>query len=205
MPLPAFLHDLDAFIEPLDACSAACRRPREFSRNRYVYTVISARARGLSIGVNLNPDQQCNFDCLYCEVDRRKPVGSKQLDVEVMVAELREALSTTSAGRIRENPRYANLPEELMGLRHVTLSGDGEPTLCPNFAEAVEAILHLRAQPGIPFFKVVLVTNATGLDKKQVEQSLQLFHPGTKSGPSWTPVRRNTSRRSTSRSVPWRR
>ena len=45
-------------------------RPRDFLNNRFVYAVVSPRARGLSLGVNMNPDKRCNFDCLYCEVDR---------------------------------------------------------------------------------------------------------------------------------------
>jgi sulfatase maturation enzyme AslB (radical SAM superfamily) len=47
----------------------------------YVYPVISRRSRGLSIGVNLNPDKVCNFDCIYCEVDRRTPPRTTVLDV----------------------------------------------------------------------------------------------------------------------------
>ena len=45
-------------------------RPRDFLDNRFVYAVISPRARGLTLGVNMNPDKRCNFDCVYCEVDR---------------------------------------------------------------------------------------------------------------------------------------
>jgi wyosine [tRNA(Phe)-imidazoG37] synthetase (radical SAM superfamily) len=178
MPLPAFIHDLDAFMEPQDACSAACRRPREFSRNRFVYTVISARSRGLSIGVNLNPDAQCNFNCVYCEVDRRKPAEARALNVSVMIGELRQALALVCSGQIRSHPRFAHLPPDLTELRQVTLSGDGEPTLCPQFAEAVRAIVQLRALQDFPDFKLALLTNATGLDLKQVEQGLELFGPG---------------------------
>ena len=46
---------------------------RAWRANRYVYPVVSRRSRGLSIGVNLNPDKACNFDCVYCQVDRRVP------------------------------------------------------------------------------------------------------------------------------------
>jgi hypothetical protein len=49
---------------------------RDLDRNRYVYAVVSRRARGLSIGVNLNPDKVCNFDCPYCQVDRTTPGAS---------------------------------------------------------------------------------------------------------------------------------
>jgi sulfatase maturation enzyme AslB (radical SAM superfamily) len=61
--------------------------PRDFLDNRFVYAVVSARARGLSVGVNLNPDKNCNFNCVYCEVHRNGELRD-QLDVEVMAAEL---------------------------------------------------------------------------------------------------------------------
>ena len=54
---------------------------RDLDRNRYVYAVVSRRARGLSIGVNLNPDKVCNFDCPYCQVDRSTPGGPTRVDV----------------------------------------------------------------------------------------------------------------------------
>ncbi len=169
-------HESTLIMDQLDPGSGAFGWPRQFSSHRFVYTVISPRARGLSIGVNLNPDRHCNFDCLYCEVDRRTPANDQFLDIEVMAAELRQALGMIHSGRLRENPQYASLPPDLTELRHVTLSGDGEPTLCPKFADAVGTILQLRARGEFPWFKLVLVTNATGLDVKQVDQSLRLFH-----------------------------
>ena len=51
--------------------------PRNFEANRYVYPVLSRRAGGISIGVNLNLDKICNFHCVYCQVDRGEP-GEKE-------------------------------------------------------------------------------------------------------------------------------
>jgi wyosine [tRNA(Phe)-imidazoG37] synthetase (radical SAM superfamily) len=149
--------------------------PMDFLGNRFVYAVVSPRARGLSIGVNMNPDKKCNFDCVYCEVNRRGPTRESHLDVPVMVAELERTFAMIQAGRLRERPCYCTLPEELLQLRHVTLSGYGEPTLAPNFAEAVEAVFHTRAVGRWPFFKIVLVTNAAGLDQPQVQEALSRF------------------------------
>ena len=149
--------------------------PRDFLDNRFVYTVISPRARGLSVGVNFNPDKHCNFDCAYCEVNRAEPSPESKLDVPVMLAELEHALELVHSGRIRERSRYAALDDKLVALRHVALSGDGEPTLCPNFIEAVEAVIHLRARGRFPFFKLVLLTNASGLGRPDVQQGLSLF------------------------------
>jgi wyosine [tRNA(Phe)-imidazoG37] synthetase (radical SAM superfamily) len=149
--------------------------PRDFLGNRFVYVAISPRAGGLCVGVNMNPDRLCNFDCVYCEVDRHAPAAEQCLDVAVMAGELERTLAWVHSGKIREHHSYSTLPEELLKLRHVALSGDGEPTLCPNFAEALESVVHARARGMVPFFKIVLLTNATGLDLPAVKKSLKLF------------------------------
>jgi wyosine [tRNA(Phe)-imidazoG37] synthetase (radical SAM superfamily) len=156
--------------------------PRDFLDNRFVYVVVSARARGLSVGVNMNPAKQCNFDCVYCEVHRNEAPREQQLDVDVMAAEVKKTLAFIREGRLRERPWYHTLPDELLQLRHVALSGDGEPTFAPNFEECVQALVHVRALGDNPFFKLVLLTNATGLDRPHVQQGLRHF---TKSDEIW--------------------
>jgi wyosine [tRNA(Phe)-imidazoG37] synthetase (radical SAM superfamily) len=155
--------------------ATAFGRPRDFLNNHSVYLVLSSRARGLSLGINVNPDKQCNFDCVYCEVDRRRPVAAAVLDVEVMAEELRRTITFIQQGRLRELPAYHTLPAELLQLRHVALSGDGEPTLASNFSEVVAAAIGVRALGGFPFFKMVLITNGTGLDQPAVQEGLELF------------------------------
>ena len=157
-------------------------RPRDFLQNRFVYTVISSRARGLSVGVNMNPDKRCNFDCVYCEVDRSRKAAESELSVPVMANELHRTLSFVLQGHLGNLPLYQSLPPELLGLRHVALSGDGEPTLSPQFADAVLSVVHIRALGGFPFFKIVLITNGSGLDHSQVQESLKRF---TKSDEIW--------------------
>ena len=147
--------------------------PRDFLDNRFVYAVVSARARGLAVGVNMCPDKSCNFQCVYCEVHRNGAALPAPLDVEAMAAELKKTLAYVRAGRLRERPWYRTLPDELLQLRHVALSGDGEPTLSPAFAAALQAVVHVRALSGFPFFKLVLLTNATGLDQPHVQHGLR--------------------------------
>src|SRR5215510_211089 len=95
--------------------------PRDFLDNRFVNTMVSPRARGLSVGVNMNPDKFCNFDCVYCEVNRREPARETSLDIGLMVTELDRTLELLGSGCIRERPRYQSLPAELLKLRHVAL------------------------------------------------------------------------------------
>jgi wyosine [tRNA(Phe)-imidazoG37] synthetase (radical SAM superfamily) len=158
-----------------DFSDSAFGYPRQFLGNRFVYAVVSPRARGLSIGVNMNPDKRCNFDCGYCEVNRAAPAPGKSLNVDVMADELQRTLALAYSGELRKLSNYQNTPAELLELRHVALSGDGEPTLCPNFLDAVRAVVHVRALGRFPFFKIVLLTNATGLDLREVQDGLKLF------------------------------
>jgi len=162
------------------ARETAFDRPRDWLGNRFVYAVISSRARGLSLGVNVNPDKKCNFDCSYCEVDRRVPARESKLDVEVLAAELRKTIAFIHSGKLAARPSYHSLPSELLQLRQVALSGDGEPTLAPNFIEAVQAVVRVRALGG--FFKIVLYTNGTGLDQPEVLRGLEYL---TKSDEIW--------------------
>ncbi len=148
--------------------------PRDFLGNRFVYVVISPRARGLSIGVNMNPGKVCNFDCAYCEIDRCLPSVETSLNADVMATELQNTLSLVRSGKIRGLSFFKTTPPELLELRHVALSGDGEPTLCPNFTETVQTVAHIRAR-SVSFFKIVLITNATGLDLPEVQRGLKYF------------------------------
>jgi wyosine [tRNA(Phe)-imidazoG37] synthetase (radical SAM superfamily) len=162
------------------ARETAFDRPRDWLGNRFVYVVISARAGGLSLGVNMNPDRHCNFDCSYCEVDRRSPSPERELLVDVMAGELHRTLTAVRQGHLRSRQWYQSLPAELLQLRHVALSGDGEPTLASNFVEAVQAVARVRALGG--FFKIVLLTNGTGLDQPEVFRGLEVL---TKSDGIW--------------------
>ena len=57
--------------------------PRSFEQFRFVYPVVSRRSGGVSIVVNLNPDTTCNFDCVYCQVDRQTASRGTKFDVTV--------------------------------------------------------------------------------------------------------------------------
>lgn len=161
---------------PASVRKAAFGHPRDYLGNRHVYTVISQRARGLSLGVNLNPDQHCNFNCVYCEINRERPGRAQRLDLKVMTAEFTTMLEKVFQNRLRRIPWFRNLPKELLELKEVALSGDGEPTLCPIFSKVVKAIIRVREQ-GLYPFKIVLITNTTGLQRLDVRRGLRMLAP----------------------------
>jgi len=164
---------------PLRARSAqvpdAFGRAREFLGNRFVYAVISQRARGLSIGINFNPDKRCNFDCAYCEVNRDVAGQDTLVDLDVLARELDDVLTLAFADRLRELPYFTSVPAELLALKEVALSGDGEPTLSPQFVEILSEAIHLRSLGKFPFFKLVLITNTSGLGLPEVRKGLTLL------------------------------
>lgn len=145
---------------------------------RFVQAVVSPRARGVSLRLNLNPDGHCNFDCHYCDVGR---LGLKTCstapDLDVMIDEMVEALDRVRAGKAAELTGCGGAPAEYLRLGHVALSGSGEPTLCPVFEEVVERVMHVRAQGRHGFFKVALITNSSGLQEPRVRRGLKLFNP----------------------------
>lgn len=158
---------------PVIGDEAAFGAPRDFLSNKFVYLVTSSRARGLSVGLNLNPAFKCSLNCLYCEVDHNFPAGDEELDIHRMMVELRETLELARGGWLRQWPRYAKLPPELLKVQHVALSGDGEPTLSSDFVEAVRSVVQLRSTG--EYFKIVLLTNSTALNQPQTQEGLTLL------------------------------
>jgi len=152
--------------------------PRDFLQNQFVYLVISPRAHGLSVGVNMNPVLRCDFQCLYCEIDRNAPPRAQQMDIGTMTNELGATLAMAYANRLKEMPRYSRLPSDLLQMRHVVLSGDGEPTMANNFAEVVKSVVSIRTTGAFPFFKIVLTTNSTTLDRPEVQHGLRSLTDG---------------------------
>lgn len=148
---------------------------RSFEANRYVYAVISRRSKGLSIGINLNPDKACNFDCVYCQVDRRTPAEVREVDLGQLRQELVEMIGLARSGAIFELERYRQTPLSLRRWNDIALSGDGEPTAAREFLEVVRLVVEVKRQLGLQGVKVLLLTNATLLHRPQVQQALAIL------------------------------
>jgi wyosine [tRNA(Phe)-imidazoG37] synthetase (radical SAM superfamily) len=148
---------------------------RDYGDFLYVYPVISRRSRGLSIGVNLNPDKVCNFNCVYCEVDRMTPARTRRLDLGVLRAELEEMLAWVRDGRLAADPRFREAGWMAREVRDIAFSGDGEPTMVPNFTECVQLVAEVKQKAGLAEARIVLITDAVGLDKLTVRRGLEIM------------------------------
>jgi wyosine [tRNA(Phe)-imidazoG37] synthetase (radical SAM superfamily) len=147
---------------------------RDLDQNRYVYAVVSRRARGLSVGVNLNPDKVCNFDCPYCQVDRTTPGGAAEIDVPMLGEELDHLLDRVQDGTLWEHPLFATAPPHLRQVVDIAFAGDGEPTTPREFPAAAQAAKERRDRRGLGV-PMRLITNATMLDRPRVKSTLALF------------------------------
>jgi pyruvate-formate lyase-activating enzyme len=148
---------------------------RDLRDNRYVYAVVSRRVGGLSIGINLNPDKVCNFDCPYCQVDRTVPGGDRAVDVDRMGQELDHLLHLVSKGLIWQTPPFDTTAPALRRVGDISFAGDGEPTASAAFDAAVEQVVKLRAAHGLSGVQLSLLTNATLFHRAGVRKGLARF------------------------------
>lgn len=173
---------------------------RSWRENRLVYPVISRRSKGLSIGVNLNPDRVCNFDCVYCCVDRTEKAGDAGgrgergvVDLEVLRGELREMLRLGGSGELFGSPPFDGTPEALRRVNDVAFSGDGEPTSCGKFGEACRVVVEEIERAGLGGgVKVVVITNATLLQRAAVVEALRYLDG--RGGEVWAKLDAGTER-----------
>ncbi|MCC7201651.1 MAG: radical SAM protein [Nitrospirae bacterium] len=145
---------------------------RTFARNKYVYAVLSRRSRGISIGINLNPDRVCNFDCIYCQVDRTSYVPQLKVDIKCISTELKETIDSVISGRLYSIEPFDKIPIELRHLSDIALSGDAEPTTFTNFYEVVEEIIKVKQDET----RLVLITNASCLNRLKVQDAVDLMY-----------------------------
>jgi wyosine [tRNA(Phe)-imidazoG37] synthetase (radical SAM superfamily) len=149
--------------------------PRTYAGNRYVYPVLSRRARGISVGVNLNPDKVCNFDCVYCQVDRRTDPPVSAVDLDRVEEELSAVLEEVRSGRLFERQPFAGVPDSLRRLNDIAFSGDGEPTAAPEFLEAVRRVVGVKEALGLRGVKLLVLTNGSTLDRPAVREALAVL------------------------------
>ncbi len=150
--------------------------PRTWREFRYCYPVVSRRSRGLSLGVNLNPDQACNFDCVYCSVDRRVPSAVREVDEAALERELDALLELAASGAIWSEDPFDRTPEALRRLNDIAFSGDGEPTSYAGFAGMLALATRLVATRGLDA-RIVVITNATLFQKATVRDALLGLRP----------------------------
>jgi wyosine [tRNA(Phe)-imidazoG37] synthetase (radical SAM superfamily) len=135
----------------------------------YVYPVVSRRAGGVSVGINLNPNNACNWRCIYCQVPELKRGGGPVIDLPRLDGELRGFLRDLLSGDFLEK----KVSVEARRINDIAISGNGEPTSSKQFAEVVDLIgrvlVDFRLKGKI---KLLLITNGSLVQRPWVQQGL---------------------------------
>lgn len=156
---------------------------RYFQGSRFVYPVLSRRSEGISLGVNLNPDKVCNFDCIYCQVDRTTTSETRFVEVDALLAELDRSLDFVASGAIYETEKFQHTPPALRRLNDIAFSGDGEPTTYRNFDELMNRCAEVKRRHGLDAVKMVLITNASMFHRPHVQAGLKILDENN--GETW--------------------
>ncbi len=156
--------------------------PRNHDRDNagmtYVYPVVSRRAGGVSVGVNLNPNNACNWACVYCQVPNLSRGTAPAIDLAQLETELRAMLADILHGDFMQT----RVPEEARRLNDIALSGNGEPTSASEFPHVIELIGRVMADLDLVGpagdlarkpVKLVLITNGSLADRPRVQDGLR--------------------------------
>lgn len=135
----------------------------------YVYPVISRRAGGVSVGVNLNPNNACNWACIYCQVPDLMRGNAPPIDLALLETELRSFLYQVVNG----DWLVRNVPEGARRLQDIAFSGNGEPTSAREFPQVVALVGQLLDEFGLlGKIKVRIISNGSLMLRKPVQDTL---------------------------------
>jgi wyosine [tRNA(Phe)-imidazoG37] synthetase (radical SAM superfamily) len=143
---------------------------RDSAALRYVYPVVSRRAGGVSVGINLNTNNACNWRCIYCQVPDLTRGAAPTVDLVILENELRDFLKELLRGDFMQH----RVPEGARRINDIALSGNGEPTSSIEFVQVIELIARVRREVALPeVVKTVLITNGSLLYRSEVQQGLR--------------------------------
>lgn len=143
---------------------------RDSAGMTYVYAVVSRRAGGVSVGINLNPDNACNWACVYCQVPDLRRGTAPQINLAQLETELRAMLADILHGDFMSE----RVPEGARRLNDIALSGNGEPTSAREFPQVIELIGRVMADFDLTGkIKLVLITNGSLADRPRVQAGLK--------------------------------
>ncbi|MGB8883905.1 MAG: radical SAM protein [Azonexus sp.] len=158
---------------------------RDSAGLRYVYPVISRRAGGVSVGINLNVNNACNWACVYCQVENLTRGGPPPIDLDLLERELDSFLDDALHGDFMSR----EVPAEARRLMDIAFSGNGEPTSAAEFPEAVQAVRRVLQRHGLAGkLPVRLITNGSLLHRPGVRDGIRVL--GELGGEVWFKVDR---------------
>lgn len=150
---------------------------------KYIYPVISRRAGGVSIGINLNTNNACNWRCIYCNVPNLTRGTPPPIELDILEQELRAFLADVLHGDFMQR----HVHEEDRQLKDIAFSGNGEPTSAKEFPQVIALVEKVLGDFNLlGSIKVRLITNGSLMDKPLVLESVK--HLARLNGEVWFKV-----------------
>lgn len=122
---------------------------------KYIFGPVLSRRFGLSLGIDLSPEEKsCNFDCLYCELEKAKPIDyiKNPPKVEDIVNELKDYLSKN---------QYPDV---------ITITANGEPTLYSDLSNLIDQVNKIKNSS-----KTLILSNGSTINNPNVREALKKF------------------------------
>jgi wyosine [tRNA(Phe)-imidazoG37] synthetase (radical SAM superfamily) len=172
-----FTDCVPAFNSPLASMKTSLtttNHDRDAVGLKYVYPVLSRRAGGLSVGINFNTNNACNWRCIYCQVPGLIKGAAPELDLRLLEEEL-----TSFLNDIQQGDFYRRFQVEAGSqvIKDIAISGNGEPTSVKNFAQAVALIGDIATKFGVlPKSRFVLITNGSLMHQQKVRKGLKILN-----------------------------
>ncbi len=142
---------------------------REIQGFKYVYPVVSRRAGGVSIGINLNTNNACNWRCIYCQVPNLSRGLPPAVDLAVLATELRSMLNAIVHGNFMQE----HVSAEYRQLQDIAFSGNGEPTSAQQFPQTISLVEEILKEFNLlNQIKVRLITNGSMIHKGAIVNSI---------------------------------
>ncbi len=146
---------------------------RDIAGLKYIYPVMSRRAGGLSIGINFNTNNACNWRCIYCQVPDLERGSAPDIDFDLLKKELHFFLNDVMKGAFYDRFK---MPLENRVIKDFAISGNGEPTSVKDFDRAVSLIAETIDRINIKDpYQFVLITNGSLIHKAQVQKGLAML------------------------------
>tara|TARA_B100000482_G_scaffold192183_1_gene179346 strand:- start:27047 stop:27889 length:843 start_codon:yes stop_codon:yes gene_type:complete len=145
---------------------------RKTFKGKYIYPVVSRRAGGLSLGINLNTNNACNWQCIYCEVPdlvRGKPdsINLKELEVELDYW-LDQIINQSFLNQYTQNKTE---------FKDIAFSGNGEPTASKQFKDVIKILIKkINEYKLTKKIKIRLITNGSNMINPNVKEALSLMN-----------------------------
>ena len=145
---------------------------RKIFDKKYIYPVLSRRAGGLSLGINLNTNNACNWQCIYCEIPNLTRGKPESIDTKLLKEELFFWLHEITQNNFLSN----HAPADTL-LKDIAFSGNGEPTAAKEFKEVINIVISAINEFSLNnLITIRLITNGSHMSDESVQKAWGLIN-----------------------------